>query len=91
MPGPGRFNLSDMKKILSLLVVLSAFVAQSVLACGDQACDQCAKQSPKSAQVTKNGRKIKCSKCAEHEAKAEKPANEKAPHGSDDGSQPAKT
>jgi len=76
-----------MKKLIGLVSLVALFNLNAALACGDKECDQCAKQSPKSAHVTKSGRKVKCSKCAETEAKAEKPADEKTT----DGSEPAKT
>ncbi len=65
-------------RLSSAFAILSLVLAQASLACGDGPCEECdgkkaaQKTEQKAEQKTASGRKVKCSKCAEHgDAKSE--------------------
>jgi hypothetical protein len=76
-------RLSSAFALLSLVV--SLFNAQASLACADGPCEACdgqkaeqkveAKADKQVARKTESGRKVKCSKCAEHENTEAKPTS----------------
>ncbi len=56
-----------MKNIISLLSLVAFFNLGVALACGGKGCEECEGKSKKTTHTSKSGRKMKCTKCADHE------------------------